>query len=438
MSAPRPATHLSFPGRADATRVRFQVVAFAVGLAGVTYLDRVCISILAPQIMNDLGLTRMQMSYVFSSFTIAYAAFEIPTAWWADRVGSRTVLTRIVLWWSAFTVATAGAFNYVSLLAVRFLFGAGEAGAWPNAARVFSRWIPAHERGRVQGIFFAGAHLSGGVTPLIVAWLAAFLHWRAIFVVFGFVGAVWAAGWYRWFRDEPREHKSVGAAERDFIESTRGLPPHHGGSWTSVFRTRSIVPLCLQYVANTYGFYFFITWLPSYLSTARNLHTAELAIFSGLPLLLSVFADLTGGLTMDSLSRRFGTRIGRCGVAGFGYSLAAAAMFSGTLVSDGRLAGLLIAIGGAASMFTLAPAWATAIGLGGRNAGVLSATMNTAGQIGGILSPIVLAYIVDRFGDWSMPLHVLSALYLMAALCWVFIKPETATQIVTEREPGFD
>lgn len=411
------------PGK---TRIRFQVVAFTVALAAVTYLDRVCISILAPQIMRDLQLTQIQMSYVFSAFTLAYAAFEIPTARWADQVGSRSVLTRIVLWWSAFTVATAAAFHYATMLAVRFLFGAGEAGAWPNAARVFSRWIPAHERGRVQGIFFAGAHLSGGLTPVVVAYLATFLHWRAIFVLFGFVGVIWAWSWHRWFRDEPREHTAVGAAERDMIEATRGLPPSHGGTWVDVFRTPSIVPLCLQYVANTYGFYFFITWLPTYLSKARGLEAGELAIFSGLPLLLSVFADLTGGVTMDALARRFGNRAGRCGVGAVGYALAAVAMVAGTLVADGRLAGFLIAVGGAASMFTLAPAWATAIGLGGRNAGVLSATMNTAGQVGGIMSPIVLAHIVTRYGDWSMPLHVLSALYAIAAVCWLFIRPELA------------
>ena len=136
------------------------MVAFAMALAAVTYLDRVCISIVAPSIMRDLNLTTIQMSYVFSAFTLAYAAFEIPTAWWADRIGSRAVLTRIVVWWSAFTIATAAAFNYATLLVIRFLFGIGEAGAWPNAARVFSRWIPARERGRVQGVFFAGAHLS--------------------------------------------------------------------------------------------------------------------------------------------------------------------------------------------------------------------------------------------------------------------------------------
>jgi MFS transporter, ACS family, glucarate transporter len=406
------------------TRIRYRVVAFAMALAAVTYLDRVCISVVAPSIMRDLNLTTIQMSYVFSAFTLAYAAFEIPTAWWADRIGSRAVLTRIVLWWSAFTLATAAAFNYASMLIIRFLFGVGEAGAWPNAARVFSRWIPARERGRVQGIFFAGAHLSGGLTPILVAYMATFLHWRTIFVVFGCVGVVWAALWYVWFRDEPRDHSSVSQAERDLIESTRGLPASHAGSWGEVFGTRSLFPLCLQYVANTYGFYFFITWLPTYLSKARGLEKAELAVFAGMPLLLSVVADITGGMTTDALTKRFGMRVGRCGVGGVGYLVAAVAMMSSTLVGDGRVAGFLIAIGGAASMFTLAPAWATAIEIGGPNAAVLSATMNTAGQIGGILSPIVLAYIVDRLGNWSMPLQILAGLYLVASICWIFIHPE--------------
>src|SRR3982750_492035 len=115
-------------------------------LAALTYLDRVCISTLAPNIMRDLRLTRMEMSYVFSAFTLAYALFEIPTAWWSDRIGSRRVLTRIVVWWSAFTMLTGAATSYAAMLAVRFLFGMGEAGAWPNAARVFSRWIPLRER----------------------------------------------------------------------------------------------------------------------------------------------------------------------------------------------------------------------------------------------------------------------------------------------------
>jgi sugar phosphate permease len=393
-------------------------------LAAITYLDRVCISIAAPAIMRDLRLTAIQMGYVFSAFTLAYGLFEIPTAWWADRVGSRRVLTRIVLWWSAFTMATAGAFNYAVLLVVRFLFGVGEAGAWPNAARVFARWIPERERGRVQGLFFAAAHLSGGLTPMLVAYLMTLLPWRAVFPIVGCTGLVWALCWHWWFRDEPRDHHSVGVMERNLIESTRRLAEEHGGTFGQVFRTPSLLPLCAQYFANTYGFYFFITWLPTYLLKSRGMAHAELAIFAGMPLLLSVVADVTGGMTTDALSRRFGLRVGRCGVGSTAYFFAAIAMVSGTLVRNADAAGFLIALGGAASMFTLAPAWATAIELGGSNAAVLSATMNTSGQVGGVLSPVVLAYIVDRLGDWNLPLHILSCLYVMAAISWLVIQPE--------------
>jgi len=410
-----------------ATRVRYRVVAAAVTLAGVTYLDRVCVGVLAPSIMSDLHISQIQMSFVFSAFTAAYAIFEMPTAWWADRVGSRRVLTRIVLWWSAFTMLTAAATSYAVMLVVRFLFGVGEAGAWPNAARVFSRWIPLRERGRVQGVFFAGAHLAGGLTPALVAWIALYLPWRLVFVMFGLVGLAWAACWYWWFRDEPREHPAVSAAEVDLIEQTRGLPAQdRRGTFSEVFRIPSLLPLCLQYVANSYGYYFFITWLPTYLAKARGMSSTELAIFSGLPLALSAIADVSGGFTTDALCRRLGLRAGMRSIGVVSYLLAAAAMIGGTLASNPRAGGTLIALGGAFSMFTLAPSWSTAIGLGGRNTALLSSVMNTSGQVGAFFSPIVLALLVDHFGNWSLPLHVLSGLYLMAAVCWLLIRPESS------------
>ena len=164
--------------------VRNRVVAFTMALAAVTYLDRVCIAVLAPKISAELSLSRIEMGYVFSAFAVAYAAFGVPAAWWADRDGARRVLTWVVVVWSVFTMATAAAWNFLSLVVIRFLFGVGEAGAWPSVARVYSRWIPLADRGRIQGIFFAGAHLSGGLTPLVVAAIAGWLEWRAIFICF--------------------------------------------------------------------------------------------------------------------------------------------------------------------------------------------------------------------------------------------------------------
>ena len=174
------------------TRARFRVVAFCVALAVVTYLDRACIGILSGDIRHDLGLSMQQMGFVFSAFTLAYAIFEIPSAWWGERIGARLVLARIVLWWSGFTLLTAAVWRFASMVVVRFLFGAGEAGAWPNATRVFSRWIPPRERGRVQGIFFAGAHLAAGLTPPLVLVLSPLVGWRGVFLIFGLLGFSWS------------------------------------------------------------------------------------------------------------------------------------------------------------------------------------------------------------------------------------------------------
>jgi len=406
--------------------VRNRVVAFTMALAAVTYLDRVCIAVLAPKISAELSLSRIEMGYVFSAFAVAYAAFGVPAAWWADRDGARRVLTWVVVVWSVFTMATAAAWNFLSLVVIRFLFGVGEAGAWPSVARVYSRWIPLADRGRIQGIFFAGAHLSGGLTPLVVAAIAGWLEWRAIFICFGLVGMLWAICWYAWFRDEPREHPSVPAEERDHIEATRGLATAQGqasGSWTAVFKTPTVAPLCIQAFANSYGFYFFITWLPTYLAQAHGMKGTELAVFAGLPLMLSFVADLTGGEGSDRLARIVSLRVARRAFGVGGYVLAAAAIFLATQLGSGFAAGLLIAIGGACSMLTLAPAWASAVDVGGRHAGVTAGVMNTVGQVGGILSPIVLAYLVDATNNWNFPLLVLAGIYAVAAIAWLAINP---------------
>lgn len=409
-----------------ATHTRYKVVAFCVALAMITYLDRACISTLAKPIRASLSLSEGQMSLVFSAFALAYAAFEIPTAWWADRAGTRNVLTRIVVWWSAFTVATAAAFNHLSLLVIRFLFGAGEAGAWPSAARTFSRWIPRSERGTVQGIFFAGAHLAGGITPFLVLYLLNYLHWRTIFVLFGAVGFAWALLWWLWFRDEPAEHPGVNDAELARISAERSPgASHHGGAayWKRLATHRNIWALCLMYFANSYAFYFCITWLPTYLEVKHGFQAASLGILAGLPLLLSVVGDLFGGVTTDWAVGAFGPRIGRCAVGGAAYLVAAGAMLLAAVSPWGVGAAVGIAVALAASMFTLGAAWGTCLDIGGDHAGVVSAAMNTSGQVGSVLCPIVVIWLKDQTGDWNSALVLIGGLFLVGAVGWALIDP---------------
>jgi MFS family permease len=395
-----------------------------MALAAITYLDRVAIGVTRPYIARDLGLTPTQMGYVFSAFYLSYALFEIPTGWWGDKVGTRRVLTRIVCWWSAFTVLTGFAFSYWSLLAIRFLFGAGEAGAWPNVARTFSRWFPRRDRGTVQGTFFMGAHLAGGVTPLLATALLAHMGWRTLFGVFGSFGFVWAFAWYRWFRDRPAEHPAVSAEERAFIED--GIAADHRPlektHWKSLLANRTVACLCLMYFTQTFGNAFYVTWLPTTLAS-RGLSVATAAILSGLPLTLSVVADLTGGLTTDSAARRLGLRLGRTIVGGGALTAAGLFTIAAAVTPSAIIAAVLIALGGAASNFLLGAAWGTCIDIGGRRAGAVSGAMNTSGQVGAIFSPILIALVSQRFLNPNASLFLTGVLFLFGAVCWVWVDP---------------
>lgn len=416
----RPSTARTIP-----TRVRYAVVGFMLALAGITYLDRACIATLAPDIMRDLGLDKDQMSWVYSAFAIAYAVFEIPIAWWADRIGTRRVLARIVVCWSAFTMLTAAAWNLASLVVIRFVFGAGEAGAWPGAARTFSRWIPRHERGTIQGTLFAAAHLAGGLTPMLVLALAPSIGWRAVFLLFGLPGLLWAWLWFRWFSDEPRDHPAVSPTELDLIEAGREAGSgHHGGwaYWKTLLGHRNTLPLCLMYFPNSFGFYFCITWLPAYLKEKHHFDALQLGLFAGLPLLLSVAGDLLGGVATDHVTRRFGLRLGRAGVGAAAYLVAGAAMIFATITDNPTLAAWLVAIALAASMFTLAPAWSTVIDIGGHHTGVVGAAMNTSGQIGSVISPILVIWLQKNYG-WNAPLLAIGGFYLFGSCAWAFVNP---------------
>ncbi len=336
------------------------------------------------------------------------------------------MLTRIVTWWSCFTMATAAAMNFGYLLIVRFLFGAGEAGAWPSVTSTFSRWIPAKERGTIQGIFFAGAHLAGGITPLLVTLLLSYMHWRMIFVVFGLLGFVWAAAWFWWYRDDPSRHPKVNAAElNQIVAGRRTAESHHAGwsYWRRLFGHRNTWSLCLMYIANVYAFYFCITWFPTYLEKQYGVTRAMLGLLAGMPLMLSVLGDLFGGVVTDRLSRRFGLRIGRSGLGIAAYLLAASAMFMAAMAEQPLLATVAISVAVAAGMFTLGAAWGTCLDIGGRHAGVVSATMNTAGNLGGILSPILAVFVKDLFHTWNAPLVLMACLFLIGAMGWSMIDP---------------
>ena len=412
-------------GNMRPTNTRRIVVVFAVTLAVLQYIDRVAISQAAPMVMKDLALTKEQMSWVFSAFTLAYALFEIPGGYLGDWIGPRRVLLRIVLWWSFFTAATGWVWGLTSLVITRFLFGAGEAGCFPNLTKALNRWMPAAERSRAQGIMWMSARWGGAITPLLVYACLTAMNWRQAFLVFGVAGVAWAIVFAWWYRDDPRTHPGVNAAEAAMLP-----PPPSGGDhlhvpWRRMAASRTVWCLCGQYAAMSYAWYFFVTWFPTYLLEVWKFDLKASAVLAGLPLLLGGFGSLAAGWLMPPLARRIGIGRARRWLGAGAMAAAAGLLMASTFATNPYLAVVLIALVSFAIDLTMPGSWTTCMDIGGRATGTLGGTMNMAGQFGGFVSPIVLGIIVGRTGNWPLTFHVTAVVCLAGAVCWLFIDPTT-------------
>jgi len=404
------------------SRARFTLLRFAFALSVITFFDRVCIAAAASSIRDELGLTAIQIGWVFSAFTLAYAFFEIPSGWLGDTIGPRKVLTRIVLWWSAFTMATGIAWSFASLVTCRFLFGAGEAGAFPNTARSFSQWFPVRERGRAHGIIFMGTRLGGALAPPIAVALIAAVGWRASFWIFGVFGLFWAYAWWKWFRDDPAQHPAVNAPELDLIREGGATVHKHKMQWRLLL-SWNLFFICAMYFAVGYGLYFYLTWLPTYLREARAFSAASAGLLAGLVLFMGAITSLVGGFWTDRWVKKYGLKIGRCAVGAMALPASGLLLAGAALTTRPLAAALLIALAAGAADLCMSAAWAMCLDIGRDSAGTVTACMNTFANIGGAIGPLVMGYSVQWFGSWSIPLLITSAVYVLGGVFAVLVNP---------------
>jgi ACS family glucarate transporter-like MFS transporter len=410
------------------TRVRYWVIVFAVALAVVTYIDRVSFGNAEKSIREDLGLTHEQMGIVFSCFGIAYALFEIPGGYLGDAIGPRKVLMRIVLWWSFFTAATGWAFNFATMAVTRFLFGAGEAGCFPNLTKTFTTWLPEEERVRAQGIMWLSARWGGAFTPLLVVWVMQMVGWRHAFEIFGCIGLVWALLFYRWYRNDPLQNPKLNSAERELLRESAGSASGHGDvPWGRFVRSRQVWMICLQYFCLSYGWYFYITWLPTYLKEGRHLALVSSTWLNVLPLFFGGLANPVSVWVGGRLARRIGdVSQARRIMAYIGFTGASGFLILSTRAPDPVYAMLAIAMASFSNDLVMPGAWAAAMDVGGVHAGSLSGAMNMWGNIGGALSPLVIGYILKwSNSDWNLTFYISAAIYLMGTVCWKFLDPVT-------------
>jgi MFS family permease len=411
-------------GEGAPTRARWVVVGFTLALVAVAYLDRVCISTAAPAMRKELGIDEGQMGMIFSAFTFTYGLFEMPSGWLADRFGARTALMRIVVFWSAMTAATGLVTGFVSLLAVRSLFGVGEAGAFPSTARAYARWLPEAERGRAFGTAIMTGAFAGGFTQPLVVRLLPVLGWRGTFVAFGAVGLVWAAAWWIYFRDDPRTHRAVNEAELAEIGSSGEVPAHGAVPFRSLMQNRTLVALCVMYAGTIYGWYFYLTWLPTYLLDVRGFDMKSIGWLSSVPLFGIGLGVFLGGLLGDLLPRRFGKRHGKRVQGLVGLPAAALTIVLAVSVSHPVLCVLLLALAAMFAALGVAPAWTVCIEIGGPHAGVVSGAMNMFGNVGGAVVALVFGFYVKEKHSYDVPLYSIAALYAVAATAWLAVDPE--------------
>lgn len=408
-----------------ATRTRHVVLWLTVAAYMITYMDRVVIASAVPAIRAEFGFDMPTMGWILASFRWGYALFQIPGGWLGDRIGPRRALTMIVTWWSIFTSLTVLAWSAWSMAAIRFFFGIGEAGAFPIATRSLSRWILPAERGFAQGITHAGSRLGAAVTPPLVVALIAWAGWRAPFLTFGILGVVWSAVWFFYYRDTPDEHRGTNEAERELIRKALGRRRSETAAasvpWRRLLSNPVLWYLSAMYFCYAYCISVYLDWFPAYLNDRRGFSLAEMGFYASLPLFAGTAGDLLGGWTSDRILRRTGDlRIARRSVAVAGFVIGAMGIVPAALTADPIWCVAFSCVAVFGIELTVGVSWAIPLDIGGDYAGSVSAVMNTCGNVGGAISPALLAYLVGGYG-WAAPFLVASALCVLAAILFLRI-----------------
>jgi MFS family permease len=442
---------LTYAGRA--TRVRYVVLGFVCVLSFLTYFDRVCIVRTQKEIQRDTGITDQQMGFVLAAFWLTYALFDIPGGWLGDRFGSRRTLTRIVLAWSVFTAFSGAAVGFGTLLTCRLLFGVGEAGAYPNIARIQSRWFPPRTRARVGGIIWLvarwGAAFSGVIMgsllrafntqgfrrslaamPILRA-LSTAPAWRLGFLLSGLIGLVWCALFYTWFRDDPAQKKSVNQAELDLIHPPDSPAPvaqsqvsMSAEMWRRLFTCPSLWAMGILYLCGSFGWSFFVSFMPRFFDEVHHVTFEKSEWMTVGPQFFAGLSCLAGGLCSDALVRATGwRRLGRALFPIAGCSTAAVAMIGLRFVHTPRQATVLLCIAAAAYDFGQGANWASIIDLGGMYAGAAAGLINTLGNMGNVIQPATGPWVISHMG-WNQLLTFFAVAYLLSASMWLFINPK--------------
>lgn len=426
------------------SRVRVQLIFMLFVISAIAFLDRTNISVAGMQMRQEYKIDQIQLGWVFSAFLIGYAAFQVPAGWLAARVGPRNLLTAALIWWGLFSIATAlvppqGQHAILMLALVRFGLGIGEAAVYPAGNQFVSRWIPAQERGRANGLIFAGVGAGSGLTPPLISAVIAGAGWRASFYVCAAIGVLAALIWYRIARDRPQDHAGVDADELAHIEA--GLPlavteDKVATPWRAILSSRNVWGLFVSYFAFGYVIWIFFSWFFIYLAEARGLDLKSSAMFGMAPFLAMTAGCLIGGVLNDAISRRFGLYWGRCGLAMASFVLTGIFLAIGSRVDNVPLGVLTLALGGGAIYLSQSSFWSVTADIAGRHTGVVSGLMNVGAQLGGAVTSSLTPWIAAQYG-WIAAFSTGAAIVIGGTVAWALVNPRRLIESVSQPEPQF-
>jgi ACS family glucarate transporter-like MFS transporter len=406
---------------------RYMLVVSTFLLSVLLYIDRVCISVAQEPIAGELNLSDTQIGWVLSIFALGYALAQTPSGMLNDKYGPRLILTAVVSFWSLFTAMTGFAWSYISLLVTRFVFGVGEAGAFPGMARATFSWIPIKERGIVTGINFSGSRLGAAFALPVVAWMMEILGWRMSFLVLGGIGFLWALVWYWWFRDDPEQHKTISDEEKKYILEERQQVSEEEVEKLSgglLFKSKNMWLAMGQYFASNFTFFFSLTWLFPHIKSEYGLNAVEAGFYASAPLIFGAFGNYFSGYLVDKIYSKGKWSLSRRLPAILGFSLASIGLIASLYMDTafGAVAFLSLAIFGAD--MTLSPSWSFCVDIGKKNAGAVSGTMNMAGNIGAFITALAFPYLLSWFGSVDPFFITAAILNVIAIFLWTRTKPE--------------
>jgi MFS transporter, ACS family, glucarate transporter len=399
-------------------------------LSAIAFLDRTNLTVAGMQISREYGLDNVRLGWLLSAFLVGYAASQVLAGWMAVRLGPRRALTLGVLWWGVFTLATAAVPPTIRgalwiLIAIRLALGIGEAIIYPTSNQFVARWIPVSERGRVNGVIFAGVGAGSMLTPPILTVIIVAYGWRAGFWFSAAVGIVAGMVWYVIARDTPQEHAWVSREELAIIRA--GIladdSPRPPIPWAAIVRSRSMILLTFACFCFGYIAWIFLGWFFLYMAQARHLNLKASALYSMIPFAAMTTFCLIGGVLCDWLAKRYGLRIGRVAPAFVGLLLCGGLLIAGSHAASATLAAVTLAAGVGGLYISQSSYWSVTADIAGRNAGVVSSIMNTGAQIGGAVTTTLTPWLAERFG-WSAGFLAAALLSFAGALAWLGVNPE--------------